>query len=99
MLLSLPAQHQILRLIDDLTGIGDLAAYALVWLGRYGDAQAAVESGRAHLLRSQLQIAEAELVEADRARQLALAIDHVRTHGLLSCAICNAQFHTPLSPC
>lgn len=63
-----PADHARLRLAEALTGVGDLAAYALCRLGQAGAALAVHERGRAHRLRERLRLAEAELSETRRTK-------------------------------
>lgn len=92
-----PTEHERLRLADVLSGMGDLAAYALLRLGRTDAALARHEQGRAHRLRARLRLAEANLDGAqtarlDRLRQgadtarraLAQALDQARPSGVIA---------------
>lgn len=71
-----PAEHERLRLAHALAGTGDVAAYALLRLGRVDEALARHEQGRAHRLRARLRLAEGALdetrmAELDRLRRRA----------------------------
>lgn len=71
-----PTEHERLRLADALAGTGDVAAYALLRLGRVDEALARHEQGRAHRLRARLRLAESaldgtRLAELDRLRRRA----------------------------
>lgn len=67
-LLDAPAATDVAERISLLTGLGDMAAYALAQLGRAGDAVLAAEADRAHQLRNHLRLAEARLNDAGRDR-------------------------------
>lgn len=54
--------------INRLTGLGDMAGFALARMNRGAEAVLAVEAGRAHFLREHLRLAEAALNEEDRER-------------------------------
>jgi tetratricopeptide (TPR) repeat protein len=68
---SLATRREIHVVLEDMTGIGDLTAAGLHRVGRPHDALAAVESGRAHLLRSQLLMDQAQLQPVQRAKLVA----------------------------